>query len=644
MAMKNFFCKQHLIRSRRAALSFVIAFVLVFTSLFIVAPAVPMVAEQAGLTAHAAGPGPGAGLFFFNDKDPADSSTAYYDDGTSITYDSSELLDNSGGGIYYTSEGGISSIKDPENPSASIATSIPPNTIVLYNFHGMISGEYMGDINIMLMGDSELTEMFLLDTNARIFTPLKYEKSSLLITGTNCITSDDLTIDSGHLVLTSYASLKMNGQLTINGGSLTLRGNRDTETVPPPDGYDPDIFELVTSASGIRINGGTVSVLDRVLTLPTENDAPVINGGSVNLGGSSGFENPVNGAGAQLTSATIQFEGAGNDILVSDMHITAPGGGNYSYGTNDMRTDDKERVYIWAPKASVIVEALIDSEPFKIDLTVGLQSVKIIPVKNTAVAKYTVTVTVYGAHGTAKANGNKFSAGETVTLTCSPYTGYQFSSWSATKATLNNSTAANTTFKMPSADVSITCYFVIVPVTSIKSALKTVYVQKGKSVGVPYIAYGASGKQTILTWKASGRAVASVVKNAASGALTPSLGVTSKLNIKTYKVGTSKITLTSADQKSIVVKVVVVKKRIKAKSVGIGAIPKKLKIKKGKSISLTMKVKPSNTTGAIPSWRSSNSKVLKIDPFGRITAVKAGTAKITLSAGGKKKAVKIKVY
>lgn len=49
--------------------------------------------------------------------------------------------------------------------------------------------------------------------------------------------------------------------------------------------------------------------------------------------------------------------------------------------------------------------------------------------------------------------------------------------------------------------------------------------------------------------------------------------------------------------------------------------------------SYTLKV---NGTKLTPAWRSSNSKIVTVNKKGRITAKKAGTAKITARLGGKK--------
>ena len=68
--------------------------------------------------------------------------------------------------------------------------------------------------------------------------------------------------------------------------------------------------------------------------------------------------------------------------------------------------------------------------------------------------------------------------------------------------------------------------------------------------------------------------------------------------------------------------------------------PKTLKLKKNQKYSLKPVLKPVTSKEKI-TYKSSSSKVVKVDSKGRITAKKKGTAVITVKAG--KKTVKCKV-
>ena len=75
---------------------------------------------------------------------------------------------------------------------------------------------------------------------------------------------------------------------------------------------------------------------------------------------------------------------------------------------------------------------------------------------------------------------------------------------------------------------------------------------------------------------------------------------------------------------------------------GSGVSDGKLSLKLGASVQLTATVTPSNATDKTVSWTSSNSSVAKVSD-GKITAVKAGTATIAATAGGKTASVVVAV-
>ena len=66
-------------------------------------------------------------------------------------------------------------------------------------------------------------------------------------------------------------------------------------------------------------------------------------------------------------------------------------------------------------------------------------------------------------------------------------------------------------------------------------------------------------------------------------------------------------------------------------------------LKEGASKRLSVTVAPSNATDRAVSWRSSNTAVAMVDASGNVRAVKAGTATITATAGGKSVSVTVSV-
>ena len=72
---------------------------------------------------------------------------------------------------------------------------------------------------------------------------------------------------------------------------------------------------------------------------------------------------------------------------------------------------------------------------------------------------YTVTVNVSG-NGTATADKNTAAAGEAVTLTATPNSGYHFTGWTSSDGvTFANASSESTTFTMPAGDVAVTAGF-----------------------------------------------------------------------------------------------------------------------------------------------------------------------------------------
>jgi hypothetical protein len=175
-------------------------------------------------------------------------------------------------------------------------------------------------------------------------------------------------------------------------------------------------------------------------------------------------------------------------------------------------------------------------------------------------------------------------------------------------------------------------------VTAIRSPLKTLYLKKGKAFTPPvdfdgkdakgkawgYKGYGTAPK---LTWKSSKTKVATV--NPITGKITPK------------KKGTAKITARSLNGKSYTFTVKVVTKAKKLTNIAITKPPKT--IKKGATKLLKVKATSSKATNLKVTFKSSKPAIVKVDKAGKLFAVKKGTAKITVKAGGKKKVITVRV-
>ncbi|MDR0519541.1 MAG: Ig-like domain-containing protein [Clostridiales Family XIII bacterium] len=162
------------------------------------------------------------------------------------------------------------------------------------------------------------------------------------------------------------------------------------------------------------------------------------------------------------------------------------------------------------------------------------------------------------------------------------------------------------------------------PVTKVRTPLATLYAKKGTKISPPVAAdsVSASGAADIsakLSWATSNPNVAAV-------------DATGKITAR--KAGTAFITAEALNGKSLRIKIVVVNKAKKISGISLSKAPNKIAV--GKSAELRVKISPAKSTNAIVKFKSNNPRVLSVDKAGKITAIKKGKAKITVSVGSKK--------
>ena len=168
-----------------------------------------------------------------------------------------------------------------------------------------------------------------------------------------------------------------------------------------------------------------------------------------------------------------------------------------------------------------------------------------------------------------------------------------------------------------------------VTVKSAPSALmvksQSIFLGIGKSTNLKAkIASGTSLKG--LTYKSKNPSIATVSKK---GVVTARKAGKTTITIRTYNGMSVTCSVTCGTQ---------------AKKITFSNVKSGAKLKVGKSQTLKVKFKPSNTTIKKLKWKSSNKKVLTVNKNGKITAKKPGTATITATTtDGSKKSVKIKI-
>lgn len=154
---------------------------------------------------------------------------------------------------------------------------------------------------------------------------------------------------------------------------------------------------------------------------------------------------------------------------------------------------------------------------------------------------------------------------------------------------------------------------------------KTLKITKGKqyqlNASVSPKNTNASNKK--IRWSSSNKKIATVSKSG---------------KIKALKTGTVTIKAQTADGRKTSVKFKVIKEKVKVTSLKLTASTKKLQ--RGKKLTLKASTSPITAANSSLTWKSSNSKIAKVNSKGVVTAVKAGKVKITAASrdGSNKKA------
>jgi uncharacterized protein YjdB len=164
------------------------------------------------------------------------------------------------------------------------------------------------------------------------------------------------------------------------------------------------------------------------------------------------------------------------------------------------------------------------------------------------------------------------------------------------------------------------------PVTKVRTPLTKIALKKGASIAPPVCADSVNAltkkadTTAMLTWTSSNPKVATV--DAKTG------------KIKAKAPGTAKITATALNGSKLTVTVKVAKKATALKKIKVSGV--KATLKTGKTAQLKLKVTPAGATNLKVKFKSSKKSVVSVDKAGKLTALKKGKAKITVTVGKKK--------
>lgn len=194
------------------------------------------------------------------------------------------------------------------------------------------------------------------------------------------------------------------------------------------------------------------------------------------------------------------------------------------------------------------------------------------------------------------------------------------------------------TARTPDGTVSAQCVVTVEKLEDEISSLKLNYTSKTIYVGKTYTLKGTvkpDGASYTIIWTSSDEDVAVVNSNGVVTAIskgTATITATIKDNV-TDKTATCKITVKEEEQATE-------PPTVKVTDISLDKTSLTLAIKESYTVKATLK--PSNATEKA-SWKSSNTKVATVDSNGKITAVAAGSATITCTAGSKSAIVVVTV-
>ncbi|MBQ0057922.1 MAG: hypothetical protein KBT20_09725 [Bacteroidales bacterium] len=280
-------------------------------------------------------------------------------------------------------------------------------------------------------------------------------------------------------------------------------GETVTLTATPAVGYQFGSWAVTTTAGGTP-----VAVANNQFTMPAEavtvsatfDQKPPINDNYSNaLTSQALFDEftviDANNDGVKWIFADGQARIQWNSTQAMNDYLVTPGitisGGNYRLSV-DMREygvrypEKFEIVYGTAPTADALTTQIIGvTTPTASDVTYSqefeistpgvyyfaihgvsdrdewyLYAKNFVLEKIVPPVKYAVTVNPSIANGTVTADKSEAEAGETVTLTATPASGYKLSAWNVVDANSNNIPVTNNTFTMPESDVTVSATFV----------------------------------------------------------------------------------------------------------------------------------------------------------------------------------------
>jgi LPXTG-motif cell wall-anchored protein len=256
-------------------------------------------------------------------------------------------------------------------------------------------------------------------------------------------------------------------------------------------------------------------------------------------------------------------------------------------------------------------------------ITLGfvVESGTIVPVTGVSLDKTSLTLTT-GKSGTLTATVAPANASNKAVTWASDNTSVatvdqngKVTAVSAGTATITVTTVDGS--KTATCTVTVEDEIVTVPVTGVSLDKTSIILTTGKSDTLTASVTPADATNKAVTWASDNTAVATVDQNG---------------KVTAVSAGTATITVTTADgSKTASCSVTVEDEVVIVPVTGVSLDKTSIILTTGKSDTLTASVTPADATNKAVTWASDNTAVATVDQNGKVTAVSAGTATITVT-------------
>ena len=298
---------------------------------------------------------------------------------------------------------------------------------------------------------------------------------SLAVNGGSLTTSGSASGDGIQFVVGSYQATDATTNLTVTDNAIVdarnggISASRTSVTLPTPtptgnnssgivfDGTKGTVYGNVTLQEDLNIGEGENLTIGDGASLNTGSHEVIVNGGTLNgadkITGTVKYvptitTQPQDVEVKENETATFTVNAAGTEPLSYQWQQSTDNGSswtditgetNATYTIATTTTDMSGTQYHCVVKNSIG------------EVTSNAATLTV-----TAIPTYTITVQTDG-HGTASASSTTAKAGESITLTATPNSGYRFAGWtSSDNITFANAGSAQTTFTMLDRNVTVT--------------------------------------------------------------------------------------------------------------------------------------------------------------------------------------------